>query len=125
MRKLLGGRANLDENMWTMSARSYRALTLRTFDTEHRAWSIFWLDARSPTTFGPPVVGGFDGAHGSFFGEDLLDGEVIRVRFDWLVETPHRCRWEQAFSFDCGGTWEPNWRMNFDRADRDELPRER
>jgi hypothetical protein len=116
MRKMLDGRANVDENSWTTSTGTYRALTVRTFDSERSTWSIFWLDTRWPTAFGPPVVGGFDGAHGVFFGDDHLDGRPIGVRFDWFVDSSDACRWEQAFSIDAGVTWETNWRMQFERG---------
>lgn len=116
MRKLLGGGANLDENSWTASSSRYHALTLRTFDPDARRWSIFWLDTRWPSTFGAPVMGGFDESHGVFFGDDELGGRPIRVRFDWFVGSTDRCRWQQAFSYDSGLTWEPNWHMSFVRA---------
>jgi hypothetical protein len=115
MRKVLGGQANLDENSWTTPSGSYRALTLRLFDSARRAWSILWLDTRWPTAFGPPVIGGFAGTHGRFFGDDELDGRPIRVRFDWLVDSVDACRWQQAYSFDEAATWEDNWRMHFVR----------
>jgi hypothetical protein len=115
MRKMLGGHANVDENTWTTSTGTSRALSLRVFEPNRRAWSIFWLDTRWPTTFGPPVMGGFRGSHGVFVGDDEHDGRPIRVRFDWFVDTPDSCRWEQAFSFDGGASWEPNWQMHFTR----------
>jgi len=115
MKKLLGGQANFDENIWTSATGSNRAIALRSFDAARSTWSIFWLDTRWPTTFGPPVTGGFDGDHGVFFGDDELDGRPIQVRFDWFVDTPDSCRWEQAFSFDHGTSWETNWHMQFAR----------
>jgi hypothetical protein len=116
MRKTLGGWANLDENSWTTPTSDHRALTLRLFDPERAAWSIFWLDTTWPGTFGPPVIGGFNGTHGVFFGDDELEGRPIRVRFDWFVDTPNACRWEQAFSLDADAAWQTNWRMDFARA---------
>jgi len=112
---MLGGHANVDESMWTTSTGTSRALSLRVFDPNRRAWSIFWLDTRLPTTFGPPVIGGFRGSHGVFLGDEQHDRQPIRVRFDWFVDTPGSCRWEQAFSFDGGASWETNWHMHFTR----------
>ena len=120
MRKVLGARANVDENSWTTSSGIHRALTVRVFDPERRAWSIFWLDTRWPTAFGPPVIGGFHDTHGVFFGDDQLNGRPIRVRFDWSVDTADTCRWKQAFSFDAGASWETNWCMLFARDARPE-----
>ena len=115
MQRLLGGQANIDENSWTTQAGSFRALTVRTFDAERSEWSIFWLDTRWPTTFGPPVVGGFDGPHGLFFGDDTLGDRPIRVRFDWFVDSADACRWEQAYSHDDDESWQTNWQMHFAR----------
>jgi hypothetical protein len=120
MRKMLCDHANVDENTWTTSKGIHRALTLRVFDPNRRAWSIFWLDTRWPTTFGQPVIGGFHGTHGVFLGDDHVNGRPIRVRFDWDVDTPNSCRWKQAFSVDAGANWETNWCMQFARAAGDE-----
>lgn len=38
------------------------------------------------------------------------------VRFDWTEVTAASARWEQAFSFDGGATWKPNWVMLLERA---------
>jgi hypothetical protein len=56
----------------------------------------------------PPVVGGFRGAHGEFYGDDEDDGHPVKVRFTWTKLGAGRARWEQAFSVD-GRTWERNW----------------
>jgi hypothetical protein len=45
----------------------------------------------------------------------VLNGCPIKVRFDWTPgETS--ARWEQAFSYDDGQTWEQNWVMSFTRV---------
>jgi hypothetical protein len=63
----------------------------------------------------PPVVGGFAGDRGEFYGEDVDEGRPVRVRFVWTRLSPDTARWEQAFSYD-GGPWETNWVMEFTRA---------
>lgn len=116
MQKVLGGQANIDDNQWRTPAGSFSAMTVRVFDPTRRVWTIFWLDTRWPSAFGPPVIGGFDGARGAFFGDDQLNGRPIRVRFHWFSEHADLCHWEQAYSLDQGRTWETNWRMRFERA---------
>jgi hypothetical protein len=119
MQKVLGGQANVDDNFWQNSSGSYRALSVRAFDPEHHTWSIFWLDSRFPGTLGPPVIGGFDGNRGLFYGDDSVNGKAVRVRFRWFVESSSLCRWEQAYSSGDERIWETNWRMRFERiADR-------
>jgi hypothetical protein len=61
-------------------------------------------------------VGRFVEGVGRFYGEDTFDGHEIRVRYIWSDITAGSARWEQAFSLDAGGTWQPNWIMRFTRA---------
>ena len=116
MQKLLGGHANVDDNVIHMPDGDYRALTIRSFDAASGLWSIWWLDGRHPGRLDVPVVGGFDGGKGCFYADDTHNGQAIRVRFLWT-----RCselgqpRWEQAFSTDGGASWEVNWVMDFRR----------
>jgi hypothetical protein len=114
-RSLLGGAGNVDDNLLEMPDGAYRAVSLRSFDTETRRWSIWWLDGRTPHRLDPPVVGGFDGAVATFYADDVFNGTPIRVRFLWHIANPEVSRWEQAFSQDGGETWETNWVMVFSR----------
>ncbi len=113
-RQLLGGFANMDENEIRKPAGSYIGMTVRMFDQAKGLWSIYWLDSRFPGVE-PPVVGRFDQGIGTFYGDDMLDGRKIRVRFIWNVTNPDAPRWEQAFSADGGESWETNWIMDFRR----------
>jgi hypothetical protein len=115
MQKVLGGQANVDDNILNVPSGTYHAMTLRVFDPAQRTWSIFWLDSRFPTTLGTPVVGGFEGNRGVFYSDDMLDGHPVRTRFLWFVDNSKLCRWEQALSADEGKTWETNWYMRFER----------
>ena len=114
---LMGGAANVDDNVLELPGNPYRAVSLRSFDAKSGLWSIWWLDGRSPQ--GPldtPVQGRFQGGVGTFYAEDTFNGKPIRVRFVWSDITPTSARWEQAFSTDGGKTWETNWIMEFVRA---------
>ena len=107
----LGGLVNVDENIFP--TKGFAGLTLRIFDPAQRRWSIYWVDSR----FGvltPPVVGGFAGDHGAFFGDDHHDGTPVTVQFRWTRLGRDAARWEQAFSRD-GEAWEWNWVMEFTR----------
>lgn len=112
--KLMGGQANIDDCVFELPAGTYRGLGLRLFDPGRRTWSIYWVDART-TRIDPPVVGGFEGGRGVFYGEDVEKGRPVKVRFYWFVDGPDRLRWEQAFSTDGGATWEVNWRQELER----------
>lgn len=107
----LGGIANVDEIR--CPDRGFTGLTFRTFDLTAQRWSIYWVNS-NVGRLEPPVLGGFDGAVGSFEGPDTDDGEPITVRFTWSRANPQHPRWQQAFSRD-GAAWEVNWIMEFSR----------
>lgn len=115
MRKVLDGQGNIEEHVWQRDGETYRAMGIRTFDPGARHWSIFWIDRRWPATIGAPVVGGFTGARGEFYSEDIVDGRTSIGRFLWLIDDSDHCRWEQASSRDDGASWDTNWRMSFTR----------
>jgi len=115
-RPILGGHGNVEDNVLGFPDGEVRAAAFRAFDPGRRRWAIWWLDARAPHHLDVPVVGGFDGATGTFLAEDVLDGRPIRVRFTWRRDDPARPVWEQAFSADGGASWETNWTMAFTRA---------
>jgi hypothetical protein len=57
-----------------------------------------------------PVYGGFDGrGRGLFYGQDMLDGRAILVRFIITQVSRTEARFDQAYSADGGVTWETNW----------------
>lgn len=62
------------------------------------------------------MAGAFKGGVGTFYGDDTLDGQAIKLRFLCTLAAPNVPRWEQAFSNDDGATWETNWEMTFTRA---------
>jgi hypothetical protein len=116
MRLMLGGAANMDDNVLNAPEGAYRAASIRAFEAGSRKWSIWWLDGRHPGELDPPVVGVFCDGVGVFFGEATWNGKAIQVRFTWSEAGSASPRWEQAFSLDGGKTWETNWFMDFRRA---------
>jgi len=110
----LDGMATVDEIYFP--TKGWAGLTLRTFNLEKRQWSIYWVSSASGK-IDPPVVGGFDGDHGEFYGEDQDNGRPVKVRYAWNKLDRDHARWEQAFSYD-NRTWEINWTADFARADQ-------
>ena len=116
-RKLMDGKANLEEHTINAPSGAYRAVGLRSYDPQAGQWAIWWLDGRDPSgALDPPVKGRFENGVGTFYGDNTLDGKPIRMRFIWSQVTPTSARWEQAYSRDGGKTWESNWVMEFRRA---------
>ena len=117
LRPLLNGQANVDDNVLELPSGPYRAASIRAYDPATRRWSIWWLDSRHPHDLGVPVVGAFENGVGTFFADDTLNGQPIRVRFLWMDITAASACWQQAFSNDGGATWETNWVMEFQRVE--------
>ena len=115
MMPVLGGNGNIEDNVLHISSGTYRAVALRSFDHDAQSWAIWWLDARNPHALDVPVIGVFERGIGSFYAEDTLNDQAVRVRFLWLKTNTDSPRWEQAVSTDSGETWETNWTMDFVR----------
>jgi len=109
----MGGVVNVDELHFP--TKGWGGVTFRHFDVAERKWSIYWVNSKSGKLF-PPVVGGFTGERGEFFGVDEDDGHPVKVRFLWIKHDADHAHWEQAFSRD-GKTWETNWKNDLTRAD--------
>jgi hypothetical protein len=114
--KYLDGRAIIDQFEGTFpSGEVRRGMTIRAFDEQTQRWSLVWLDNRNPPDF-RPLVGTFEDGVGLFSQViETPEGEELHVRFTWDEITAETARWQQAFSFDRGKTWETNWVMEFTR----------
>jgi hypothetical protein len=113
-RPVVGGLGNVDDNFIDLPSGAYRAVTLRLFSPTTRQWSIRWVDGRD-MALGTPLHGTFTRGVGTFFGDDVYNGQPIRIRFIWSDITARTAQWQQAFSTDGGATWEDNWTMRFSR----------
>jgi hypothetical protein len=91
-------------------------LFIYTFNSIQQQWSILWVNGKTGE-LESPLVGGFHGARGEFYGDDDYDNRPIKVRVLWTNPDRDHARWEQSFSFD-GRTWEVNWVSDFTRGDR-------
>ena len=99
-----------------MLARGFQGLTFRTFNSERREWSIYWVNSDAGI-LQEPVFGRFEGGVGRFYGVDVDNGRPVRVIYVWQDITPTSAHWAQAFSYDAGFSWEVNWTMQFTRAE--------
>jgi hypothetical protein len=109
---LLDGMANVDE--LNFAAKGIKGMSVRALDRLIGVWSIYWISSKDGLLL-PPVRGGFVGSAGEFVGTDIDGARSILARFRWKRD-PIAPRWEQAFSYDAGATWETNWIMDFMKA---------
>jgi hypothetical protein len=108
----MNGVVNIDEGVFP--TKGWSGMTLRVFHVEKRQWSLYWINS-SRGEMATPVVGGFTGDRGVFYGDDTDEGRPIVCRFLWTRLGPNAARWEQAFSRD-GKEWETNWIIEHARA---------
>ena len=113
-RPVLGGLGNCEtfETEWNGG---YRGMALRLFDTAKKHWSIFWSTA-GQGSFDAPVVGGFEGDVGCFYGPEQHGGRTVLSRYRWTRIDEDHAAWDQAWSTDDGASWESNWEMQFARV---------
>jgi hypothetical protein len=109
----LDGAFTVEESL--SPAKGVTGLFLYAFDVERRQWTLYWIDPKVGR-LESPLVGGFNGSLGEFYGEDVEDGRPVKVRYSWFVKDRDHARWEQAFSFD-NRSWETNWTAEFTRTD--------
>ena len=109
VKPLLDGRANFVELSVQSSAGRIEGGSFRLYNPKARQWSLNYANLRSGMLTAP-VYGGFDGkGRGVFYGQDMLDGRAILVRFVIAQVSRKEAHFEQAYSADGGATWEDNW----------------
>jgi hypothetical protein len=109
VRPLLEGRANFVELSVAGPAGKIEGGALRLYNPQARQWSVNYANLRDGLLTAP-VYGGFDGSgRGLFYGQDMLDGRAILVRFVITQVSKSEARFEQAYSADGGASWEVNW----------------
>ena len=109
VKPLMDGRANFVELSVSGSAGKIEGGALRLYNPQSRQWSLNYASLRNGLLTAP-VYGGFDASgRGTFYGQDMLDGRAILVRFIITRKSSNEANFEQAYSADGGATWETNW----------------
>ncbi|TQV87801.1 hypothetical protein [Aliikangiella coralliicola] len=111
---MMGGLANADEAHVEMPEGDFYGASVRVFNPETKLWTIFWMDSNR-TKLEHQVVGAFCGKEAVFYGEDIVDGKAIPLRFIWRVKDDGTAYWEQAYFIEEANVWETNWTMDFSR----------
>ncbi len=109
VKPLLEGRANFVELSVAGTRGKIEGGSLRLYNSNARQWSLNYASVGGGVLTAP-VFGGFDGSgRGAFYGQDILDGRTILVRFIITRVSPREAHFVQAYSTDGGKSWEDNW----------------
>lgn len=109
VKPLLDGRANFVELSVAGPRGKIEGGSLRLYNPKAQQWSLNYASAGGGILTAP-VFGSFNGrGRGMFYGQDVLDGRTILVRFIITQTSPKEAYFEQAYSADGGQSWEDNW----------------
>ena len=116
VRPIWEGRANTEEYEGKSLSGHADGLTVQTYSPTSHQWSIYWTNSKNGAFSLPPTVGKFTNGRGEFYDQEDFNGTKIFVRYLWLLPSPDKPRWEQAFSADGGKTWETNYIVTYARV---------
>jgi hypothetical protein len=105
---LAHGRSNLVDLDVANGDRRIEGVSLRLYNPQTRQWSLNFASMRDGVLT-PPVYGGFENERGVFYGQDIVEGRVVLVRFVISDVTANSARFVQSHSVDGGQTWIDNW----------------
>lgn len=109
VKPLLGRHANFVELSVAGPRGKIEGGSLRLYNPKARQWSLNYASVGGGVLTAP-VFGSFDEhGRGAFYGQDVLDGRSILVRFIVTRLSSREAHFEQAYSTDGGQSWEDNW----------------
>lgn len=109
VKPLMSGRANFVELSVSGPRGKIEGGSLRLYNPQARQWNVNYAGLGNGALTAP-VYGAFDSnGRGTFYGQDMLDGRAILVRFVMSRVSDREAHFEQAYSADGGQNWEVNW----------------
>lgn len=108
VRKIWGGRAQMDEVELDGPNGHYQLMTLFLYSPGSHQWSERFASS-GDGDLSVPMVGEFKGGRGEFYSHEQYKDRYILARQIWSDITADSHRMEQSFSNDGGLTWEPNF----------------
>lgn len=107
VRKVWGGRAQLEEIAADGPKGHWEGLTLFLYNPSAHQWSQGFADAKQGMMESSPLIGEFKNGHGELFAADTFKGRTILVRGTWSDIKPNSHHFQEDFSADGGATWAP------------------
>jgi len=106
VRKVWGGRAQLEEIAADGPKGHWEGLTLFLYNPTAHQWSQAFADAKQGMV-GSPLIGEFRNGRGELYSGDTFKGRAILVRGTWSDIQPNFHRYTESYSADGGATWAP------------------
>lgn len=106
VRKVWGGRAQLEEIEAEGPKGHWEGLTLFLYNPEAHQWSQNYVDSKTGV-FGTATVGSFKDGRGELFAQDTFNDRAVLLRGVWSDIKPDSHRYAEYYSSDGGRTWAP------------------
>ena len=104
VRKVWGGRAQLEEIEADGPSGHWEGMTLFLYNPQAHQWSQSFVNSKDGV-LGVPSVGSFKDGRGELFAADTFNGRAILLRGVWSDIKPDSHRYEDFYSYDGGMTW--------------------
>jgi hypothetical protein len=114
VRKIWGGRAQMEEIEADTPKGHWEGLTLFLYNPQAQQWSQTFMDSKS-ATLNAPTIGSFKDGRGELFSQDTFNGKSILVRGTWSDIEQDSHRYEESYSDDGGQSWHPAFMANLTR----------
>lgn len=108
VRKLLNGRAQLEEIEADGPNGHWEGLTWFLYNPQSHQWTQSYANQKDGT-LNAPSIGEFKNGRGELFDQETFNDRSVLLRVVWSDITPDSHHFEEAFSDDGGKTWEPNF----------------
>jgi hypothetical protein len=104
VRKVWGGRAQLEEIETDGPNGHWEGLTLFLYSPQSHQWSQAFINSKVGM-LSPPLIGAFKDGRGELFSQDTVNGRSILIRGVWSDITSDSHHFEESYSDDGGKTW--------------------
>ena len=105
VRKVWGGRAQLEEIETDGPDGHWQGATLFLYDPKAHQWSQNFVGSQSGQ-LNRPTIGAFKDGRGELYAQDTFEGRAVLIRGVWSDITPDAHKYEESYSDDGGRTWE-------------------
>src|ERR1700733_10067349 len=106
VRKVWGGRAQLEEIEADGPNGHWEGLTLFLYNPAAHQWSQTFVDSKMGE-LNPSSIGSFSNGRGELIAQDTFKGRTVLVRGVWSDIKPDSHHFEESYSQDGGKTWAP------------------